>query len=736
VVVAGVIVAQPAIVDSQTITFTAPALGNGRSTVTVQTRGGLAQSSLFVESVPLRELPRGYITTIVGGTTFAGDGSSAASAVLRYPMSTALDAAGNLYIADSDNHRVRRIDAVTGTITTVAGTGLLGFYGDGGPATAAQLASPYDVAIDAAGNLFISELGYPRVRKITASTGIITTVAGTGFDGFSGDGGPATAARLWRPHGIALDASGNLFIADRDNHRVRRVDAATGVITTVAGTDLLGFSGDGGPATSARLHSPEDVAIDASGNLVIVDSENHRVRRVAPPNGTITTIAGSDQGGFSGDGGVATAARLYYPHGLAFDSSGNLLICDYGRVRKVAGQTGIISTVAGNGAFDFAGDGQAATLAAVDARRVTPDAAGSLIISDYLASRIRRVDPFSGIITTIAGIGTGGIGDGGPASAAQLSFPNGLAFDPQGNLFIADTNNLRIRRIDGSTGIITTVAGSGTIGSIGDGGPASSATLSNPADVALDASGNLFLTEYESNRVRKVTAATRVISTVAGTGVAGFSGDGGPATAARLWTALTVKVDRNANLFIGDTFNSRIRKVTSATGVISTVAGDGQVGYGGDGGPATAAHLAYPVGMALDSSGNLFFAEFINHTVRRVDAGTGVISTVAGTGIAGFSGDGGPASSARLDSPVGVAFSPTGQLFIADGYNNRIRRVDLSTGVITTVAGNGDFNFSGDGGPATAAALNTPTGIAIDAEGNIFIADSSSRIRAVRGPPP
>jgi sugar lactone lactonase YvrE len=252
----------------------------------------------------------------------------------------AVDAAGNLLIADTGNNRIRRVDGATGVITTVAGTGPTGseagsFSGDGGPAVNANLRFPSSVAVDASGNLYIADGGNHRIRRVDSVTGIITTAAGSGSFGFSGDGGPATDAQL-APSDIAVDASGNLFIADANNNRIRRVDGATGVITTVAGTGTAGHSGDGGPATSASLFSPRGVAVDAAGNLFFAVASN-RIRRVDAATGIITTVAGSGASGFSGDGGPAISASLFGPAGVAVDAAGNLFIADFrnNRIRRV-----------------------------------------------------------------------------------------------------------------------------------------------------------------------------------------------------------------------------------------------------------------------------------------------------------------------------------------------------------------------------------------------------------------
>ena len=437
------------------------------------------------------------------------------------------------------------MDAVTGVITTAAGNGLGEFSGDGGPATSAELSGPQGIALDAAGNLFITQanVAYNLVRRVDASTGIITTIAGVpGANGFSGDGVPATTARLNNPLGIAVDLAGNLFIADTDNHRIRRVDSATGIITTVAGNGTIGSAGDGGSATAAQLSFPADVALDSGSNLFITAPCG--IRRVDAVTGIITTVAGNGTTcGFSGDGGPATSAELILPYSVTFDNLGNLFLVDVNdapaptsRVRRVDAVTGNITTVAGNGASWFSGDGGLAT----NAQMATPvdvaaDGAGNIFIADNTTNSIRRVDALTGTITTVAGNQTSGFsGDGGLATTAQLNWPASVAVDGAGNVFITDYNNRRIRRVDGVTGIITTVAGNGLEGSSGDGGPATSAAVSGPGGIAVDGAGNLFIADLIS-RVRRVDAGTGIITTFAGNGIGGFSGDGGPATGAMLW---------------------------------------------------------------------------------------------------------------------------------------------------------------------------------------------------------
>ena len=568
------------------------------------------------------------------------------------------------------------------------------------------------MAVDGAGNLYIADFNNHRIRKVN-SAGVISTVAGTGTAGFSGDGGAATSAQLRNPQDVALDGAGNLYIVDTGDHRIRKVNSA-GVISTVAGSGAQGFSGDGAAATAAQLNQPRGVALDGTGNLYIADWANHRIRKVDVSSGNISTVAGTGTAGFSGDGGAATSAQLDNPYGVAVDGASNLYIADNNnRIRKV-NSSGNISTVAGTGTAGFNGDGGAATSAQLDNPYVVAlDGAGNLYIADGGNHRIRKVNS-AGVISTVAGSGAQGFGgDGGAATAALLNFPIDVAPDALGNLYIAEWVNNRIRKVD-SDGNISTVAGR--------------EQLSNPQGVAPDGAGNLYIADTGNHRIHKVDSAG-VISTVAGSGTAGFSGDSSAATAAQLNTPADVAPDGAGNLYITDRGNERIRKVDSA-GVISTVAGSGTAGFSGDGGAATAAQLNEPYGVALDGAGNLYIAEWNNNRIRKVNS-AGVISTVAGTGTAGFSGDGGAATAAQLSNPQDVALDAAGNLYIADVNNNRIRKVN-SAGVISTVAGTGTAGFSGDGGAATSAQLHWPRGVALDGAGNLYIADNNNhRIRKV-----
>ena len=647
-----------------------------------------------------------YTINTINGIEGVGDGGLATSADLRFPSDVAVDSAGNLYIADSGNFRIRRVDPM-GTITTIAGTGEAGFSGDGGLAVAAELGYLLAVSADDAGNVYIiSETNDHRVRRVDPS-GIITTVAGTGKAGFSGDGGRGGSAQLNGPRSVAADGAGNLYIADTGNNRVRRVDPS-GIVTTIAGTGEPGFSGDGGPAAEAMLNGPTGVVVDDTGNLYVADWGNKSVRRV-DASGTISTVADpSDSAGVS-----------------AVDRAGNLYFSVWPHLVRRMDPSGAIVTVAGTRFFHtwrggFSGDGGPAVAAELHyPQGLAVDGVGNLYIADQENFRIRRVDTL-GTITTVAGRW-----DRGFDGPERLNQPHDVAVGAAGNIYIADRGNNCIRRMDSSR-IITAVAGTCSDGGGfgGDDGPSVAARLSLPSGVAVAGPGTLYIADTENQRIRRVDASG-TITTVAGSGEYGYSGDNGPATQAQFKRPEGLAVDSAGNLYIADRENNRIRRV-DPSGNITSVAGAGQPGFKGDGGPATEAHLDNPSDVAADSAGSLFVADRGNNRIRRVDP-SGKITTIAGTGAGGHSGDGGPAAAADLNDPIGVAVDSLGNLYIANW--NRIRRVDLS-GTITTIAGIGERGHSGDGGPANLARLNAPSDMAVDGHGNIYIADSgNNRIR-------
>ncbi|MBS1857304.1 MAG: hypothetical protein JST11_18195 [Acidobacteria bacterium] len=647
---------------------------------------------------------------------------AAPNAAIGLPQCVAVDSAGNVYFSSSLS-AVFRIDT-SGILTRVAGNARMGYSGDGGQAVNAQLAGVTGIALDRLGNLYIADTLNNRVREVAVS-GTITTVAGNGVAGYSGDGGTATQATLSGPTGVAVDPAGNLYIADADNSRIRKVSTG-GVITTVAGTGVRGYFGDQGVAANAQLSlssqfgRPSGLAMDSAGNLYIADTLNNRVRMISAA-GTITTVAGNGSSAgvpSAGDGGTAVSAQVAAPTGLAFDSAGNLYIGSSAQVRKVS-TTGFISTAAGTGTPGYSGDGAPAIGAAMGrVPGIAVDGAGSLYIADGENHVMRKVTP-DGNIASIAGNGLISYsGDGGPATIAQLFFPTALTLDGSGNLYIADTSNNRVRKVSPG-GTITTVAGNGVPISSGDYGPAAKAGLKKPRGVALDGQGNIYIAE--SDRIRMI-GSDGTVTTVAGGGSGGLA-DGGPATSATLVDITGIAIDTFGNLFIADPYNYRVRRVSA--GVISTYAGGGTAtGTFGDGGRATDAQLSQPQGIAVDASGNLFIADPVDGRIRKVTP-AGVITTVAGNGSPDGAGDGGPATKALI-SPAAVAVDAGGNLYVADNSlpAARVRKVTTS-GTITTIAGSAASGYSGDGAAATGAALSSAVGLAVDRAGNVYVSDSN-----------
>jgi len=792
--------------------------GGPATAATLGAPSGLAFDSagdLFIADADggsIREInTAGIISTVAGGGSWfdsngnyvgIGDGGPATSAVLNNPTGIAVDAAGNLYISDVGNYDIRKVDHATGTISTIvdqiyaqglavdatgdlffadtynqvvsevtpagvtstiAGiSGSYGYSGDRGNATAALLSYPTAVAFDTAGELLIADSGNNVIREIN-TTGTISTIAGGGALGNAGDGGPATQAPLDNPpSSLAVDTSGDLFIAEPNFNVVREVTPA-GIITTVAGSGGgRGYSGDGGPATSAQLARPDGLAIDVAGDLFIADAGNNVIRKVTP-KGIITTVAGDGAAGYSGDGGSATSASLNSPGAIAVDAAGDLFIADaYNQVIRKVSPAGIITTVA---------TGYATGLAT--------DAAGDLFIAEgnyYGSGDVREVSP-TGAVTFIAGAsyvppGTGE-GDGGPATAAAL-YPGQITFDAAGNLLIADTGDGAIRSIN-PAGIITTVAGGAPIydsnGNYiyytgnGDGGPATSVRL-YPVGIAVDAAGDMFITDDQV--IRKVSpslvvtqdATTTAVTSNTSSPVFGqditltvsvdsvLPGVGTPAgtvqlevdgqdfgspmtlgasgTASLTTSALPVGIHTITAVYSG---SAQFQASTGvlASGTINTVIGTGVPGDSGDGGPAIDAQLnILPEGLAFDSAGNLYIADLYNQVVRKVSP-DGTITTVAGNGTEGYSGDGGLATAAEFDFPFDVAVDSVGDLFIDDVVNNVVREI-FPNGIISTVAGDGTGGYSGDGGYATDAELYRPGAIAVDQFGDLFIADSLNNV--------
>ncbi|MGD0501006.1 MAG: M36 family metallopeptidase, partial [Bryobacteraceae bacterium] len=715
----------------------------------------------------------------VGG--FSGDGGQATSAQLNGPYGVAVDGAGNLYIADAGNNRVRKVSP-DWTITTVAGSTFNGFWGDGGQATSAELDYPHGVAVDRYGNLYIADSSNNCVRLV-APNGIITTVAGTGVAGSQGDSGQATVAQLNYPAGVALDGSGNLYIADENNHRVRKVQP-NGIITTVAGMGVPGYSGDGGPAAGAQLSYPTGVALDGSGNLYIADAGNNRVRKVAP-NGTITTVAGSTSrygsGGYSGDGGPATNAQLSVPYGVAVDDQGNVYISDSGNsvLRKVS-LGGIITTVGIN-----TGEGGAAAQL-ISPTGVAVAANGNIYVADggvYVLLIYSTAGAPPSVVTTSplpqsvvgAAYSQTFSASGGSSpyvwSVASGAIPFGLALAGDGTLSgtptTAGTFTFTIRVEDRAAAAATATFAltialpaspliprssvlpvgfvgapySQTLSATGGSSPYTWSLASGPLPDGLTLSGEGTISGTPSKagsygfavRVQDgdsaattkaftltvMAAGTSFITTVAGTGILGYSGDGAPAVSAQLGLPGSVAVDGSGSLYIVDQYQYNDQRIRKVALSSGIIT------------TVVATGLYHVDSVVLDGAGNLYVADGSNYSqIYRLDLSSGLITLVAGGG-ASYPGDGGPAASASLAGPVGMTFDGSGNLYIADYGHNRIRKVSPD-GIITTVVGNGSYGYSGDGGPATDASLAGPSGVAVDGSGNLYFADKgNNRIRKV-----
>jgi trimeric autotransporter adhesin len=632
-------------------------------------------------------------------TTYAGSGPPT-NVILsikdhyRKEGAIALDGHGGFYISSTVKHSIYHIKA-DGQLHLSGGIGIPGYGGDGKPASSAQLKAPEGLAVDSIGNLYIADSENNRIRKVTLA-GDIITVAGNGKSGYSGnigDGGMAVSAGLNYPKGVAVDSIGNIYIADTYHGLIRKV-TPSGIISTVAGGACRVFN----------------VAIDRKGNLYIPDRENHRILKVNAA-GMITTIAGDGKMGYSGDGGSAILAQLASPHGVAVDSAGNIYIADTynGRIRKVT-PAGIITTIAGTYKGSYLSDSKHAFSGQLFwPQSIVIDSADNIYFLDssYIAdkqiARIHKITP-NGKITTV--------------------------FDENGILFSDNDETYMLKQSR------NTKLGENTTSLYGgDYGQATLAKLYNPSGVSLDSVDNLYIADFENSRIRKITP-TGLIVTVAGNGDFGYAGNGGKATSAQLAGPHSVAADSAGNMYIASIDDLWIRKVTSA-GKIKEVEGSKLKRFKkrmGDiiSGENSLMDLFYhgPYGVAVDSAGNLYIADTFHYRICKVTP-KGKVTIIAGNEKRGYSGDGGKAISAQLDLPCGIAVDSIGNVYIADSQNHCIRKV-TPAGYITTIAGNGNPGFGGDGGQATSAQLASPFGVAVDSSGNLYIADTqNNRIRKI-----
>ena len=695
-----------------------------------------------------------------GSLAVAGDGPDPAKAQLAGPYAVAIgDVSKNgfqvtgfdVYIADTFGHQVRKakvsipsIDNPTGVQTavmsTIAGDGTFGYAGDQGSAATAKLNSPYGIAWDPKRKfIYVADTLNNRVRWIDGG-GIIRTLI---------------AAPLSQPRGLAVNGDG-LYIADTYNNVVRRFDLNTGSLTTVAGTGRAGYT-DGVPGSAALLRQPSGLAFDEKANLYIADTGNNAVRELSGTSDhSLRTVAGTGKAGEFGDGGPAILAQLSAPTAVAVRPNGDVVIADTGNnlVRVLEGSISTtpghnIHVEAGNGTASFAGDhqkpgrAQFAAPAAVLSKIVpgdqlnaaVPAVTGQRYVIDTFNHAVRTFGTNSDV-STLAGIGGArgpGLTSSQPAST-RLAYPMGGALDTARNvLYVADTFNNLVRAIDLAHQTMATVAGTGTAGyaSSDEGKRATQAALSYPTGLAVDAAGNLFIADTYNSRVREVVGGLRFdgngavlsvgsIFTVVGTGRLGFSGENGDARQADLYFPYGVAVDAAAspNLYITDSFNHRIRRVSAvstnpkAPDVIQTVAGDGAPGYG-DGAMAQT-HFNRPWSATV-YQGSLYVADYLNHRVRRVDVTGQAVTTVGGVGTTGLKGDAGPADAAEVDGPRGVSMlGDSGAMLVADSFNSRVRWLGVTQAGIQRTQVNFDpTNLAGRSQPQSVTVTSTGSGLLV-----------------------
>jgi hypothetical protein len=649
-------------------------------------------------------------------TTFAGppevgpgavDGTGSA-ARFNNPYGVAADNSGNVYVADTSNHTIRKITPV-GLVGTLAG--LAGSAGSAdGTGSAARFYGPRGAAVDSAGNVYVADYGNHTIRKITPA-GVVSTLAGLALSFGSADG-TGSAARFYYPSGVAVDGSGNVYVGDWGNHTIRKITPA-GVVSTFAGLAGNWGSADG-TGSAARFTYPYGVAVDGSGNVYVADQNNHTIRTITPA-GVVSTLAGTAGSSGSADG-TGSAARFNNPEGVAVDGSGNLYVVDAGNatIRKIT-PAGVVSTLAGTAGSLGSADGTGSAARFYNPRSVAVDGAGNAYIADQSNHTIRKIAP-GGVVSTWAGaVGVSGTADG-TGGAARFCFPNSVAVDGSGNIIVADTSNFTIRTIT-PAGVVSTLAGMARSAGSAD-GTGSAARFNYPYGVAVDSSGNVYVADCNNCTIRQITLAG-VVSTLAG--LAGSSGSAdGTGSAARFYYPRGVAVDGSGNVYVADTYNHAIRKITP-TGEVSTLAGLAGSSGSADG-TGSAARFYYPRGVAVDASFNVYVADSNNHTIRKITP-AGVVSTLAGWASSPGSADG-TGSAARFAAPSGVVVDSSGNVYVADFSNHTIRKI-TPAGLVSTMAGLAGNTGSADG-TGSVARFSNPAGVAVDGSNNIYVADQGN----------
>ncbi len=623
------------------------------------------------------------VTSFAGVPRPAGSDVAATDLTLSSPIGVARDSLANLYVADYGNHRVLRVTPA-GRATVIAGTGTAGSSGNGGPATKAQLQYPRTLALDGDKYLYVGEPIAYRVRRIDLTTGIITLVVGDGQNRFNGDGNTGPASSVSEVLGLAVDGVGNLIIADTGNHRIRRLSAADGRVTTIAGTGVAGFAGDGGAPTAAQLNRPAALAIGANGDVYFSELGNGRIRRIS--GGVVSTVAGLLQA--TAHTGDASQVRIYACTGMALNGAGTALYFtdeDTDTVRMLEFSSRQISLVAGTGTQGYSGDnGTALQAELANPNHIAVDS-GGLVVADTANNRIRRIGS-NGVISTIAGGATLNNGDGGPASQAMLNRPTSLKLDSLGDLIITDSGDCLIRRVDTAGRIVTLAGIRGTC------------QLPGLIAAAADTKGYTYWITTQGLYVRGPSDPLQ-----------------GRQRISYSYSDILLSRDEQRIYLLDRQFgNARVwvvgRDVVTGQGIVpeGPVAGT-STGSGGDGGPAVAKVLFLPQALAEDATGNVYILDSGNRNIRQVDRQKGTISTVV--------------LSTFLAAGVGLTIDPANRAVVTAG--NQVLSF-TTLGALDAVVGSGDAGYTADGVDGRLALLNTPLGIAAGADGTVYVADSAN----------
>ncbi|PWU19573.1 MAG: hypothetical protein C5B50_06315 [Verrucomicrobia bacterium] len=662
------------------------------------------------------------ISTLAGSADQGSTDGSGAAARFNNPWGVCADGSGNLYVADTDNHVIRKITS-GGTVATLAG--LAGVSGtNDGTGSAARFLQPQGITVDALGNLYVADTGNFTIRKIT-SGGVVTTLAGSaGSPGSANNTG--TAASFFEPEGIGINSSGTLlYVADTWNHTIRQITLPGAVVTTLAGS-VANPGTNNGTGTGAQFNEPSGIAVDSAGNIYVGDTGNQMIRTVTGA-GVVTTLAGSV--GTSGtNDGTGTGALFWDPQGVATDNN-NVFVADSTSqtIRKIVISSGVVSTLAGTGGLLGPNDGTGSNARFWQPQGVAADSSGDVFVADSANGTIRKIAPGT-IVTTLAGSASSGSGDGSGANA-RFYRPAAAAIDSSGNAYIADSQNSTIRMVT-PAGAVSTLAGlAGAFGATD--GPTNAARFSGPQGIAVDGSGNIYVGDTLNHTIRKISGS--LVTTLAG--LAGTSGlSDGTGSNARFNYPQDVAVDVSGNVYVADTGNHIIRKVTSG-GVVTTIAG--YPGLYGDadgtsaGNGTNGARFYGPSGLVVDGSANVFVADTRNHAIRKITSG-GVVSTLAG--LPGSSGGAdGTNNVARFNFPSAISLDVSGNLYVLDSGNNTIRMITLSgttNWVVTTIAGTAGLSGSADG-TGSNARFFYPAGLAINNSGAFAVADwGNNTIRA------